>query len=326
MASVEDVPAAEVLMDFDSSLKKKKKKSKVAFTGDEFEESAAPKVETPDPAVDELTDMFAGMKKKKKKSSSTSPAAEADEAALAEVASAPTEEVGEDFDFTKKKKKKKATAAIADVDEFEQQLEEAGLGEDDGGEGEEEDDGTFAKEGEEDIVDDDDDEHEAAWLNSDRDYTYDELLHRFFKILRTNNPELAGERGQRYKIPPPSVMREGNKKTIFANLQSISERMHRPYEHVMQFLFAELGTSGSVDGSARLVIKGRFQQKQLENVLRRYIVEYVTCKTCKSINTKLAKENRLYFVVCDSCGSRRSVSGIKTGFQAHIGKRKKMPG
>lgn len=36
---------------------------------------------------------------------------------------------------------------------------------------------------------------------------------------------------------------------------------------------AELGTSGSVDGSRRLVIKGRFQQKQIENVLRRYVGE-----------------------------------------------------
>lgn len=47
--------------------------------------------------------------------------------------------------------------------------------------------------------------------------------------------------------------------------------MHRSPEHVIQFLFSELGTSGSVDGSKRLVIKGRFQQKQIENVLRRYI-------------------------------------------------------
>ena len=36
-------------------------------------------------------------------------------------------------------------------------------------------------------------------------------------------------------------------------------------------MFAEMGTNGSVDGSGRLVIKGRFQQKQVENVLRRYI-------------------------------------------------------
>jgi translation initiation factor 2 beta subunit (eIF-2beta)/eIF-5 len=47
--------------------------------------------------------------------------------------------------------------------------------------------------------------------------------------------------------------------------------MHRQPEHVIQFLFTELGTSGSIDGSQRLVIKGRFQQKQIENVLRRYI-------------------------------------------------------
>lgn len=37
------------------------------------------------------------------------------------------------------------------------------------------------------------------------------------------------------------------------------------------FLLAELGTSGSVDANNQLIIKGRFQQKQLENVLRRYI-------------------------------------------------------
>ena len=50
--------------------------------------------------------------------------------------------------------------------------------------------------------------------------------------------------------------------------------MHRQPEHVIQFLFAEMGTTGSVDGAGRLVIKGRFQQKQVENVLRRYIGMY----------------------------------------------------
>lgn len=51
--------------------------------------------------------------------------------------------------------------------------------------------------------------------------------------------------------------------------------MHRPSEHVIQFLFAEMGTTGSVDGMGRLVIKGRFQPKQVENVLRRYIGEFL---------------------------------------------------
>ncbi|KAI2761298.1 hypothetical protein DTO012A8_9614 [Penicillium roqueforti] len=101
--------------------------------------------------------------------------------------------------------------------------------------------------------------------------------------------------------------------------------MKRSEEHCTQFLFAELGTSGSVDGSRRLVIKGRFQQKGIESVLRRYIVEYVTCKTCRSPDTELNKgENRLYFVTCNSCGSRRSVAAIKTGFRSQIGRRKRV--
>ncbi|KAK9475257.1 domain found in IF2B/IF5-domain-containing protein [Dipodascopsis tothii] len=301
MADFEDtVPtAADESPEFDLSMKKKKKSKAVSFDAEDG--VAAP---VADPAVDELTDMFDGLKKKKKKSSALA------EQEDAEPTTEAAEDDAQDFEFSSKKKKKKKTA---DVAAFEAELEEAGVNSDAEAAASDEDEAEAKPK-------------ESPWLNSDRAYEYEELLDRFFMILRTNNPELAGQQGQRYKIPPPSVMREGNKKTIFANLKDISERMHRPYEHVMQFLFAELGTSGSVDGSARLVIKGRFQQKQLENVLRRYIMEYVTCKTCKSISTHLAKENRLYFLVCESCGSSRSVSGIKTGFQAHIGRRKKLPG
>jgi len=72
---------------------------------------------------------------------------------------------------------------------------------------------------------------------------------------------------------PPSVLRDGSKKTVFANIVEICKRMHRQPDHVIQYLFSELGTEGSVDGAQRLVIKGRFQPKQIEHVLRRYISE-----------------------------------------------------
>ena len=35
-------------------------------------------------------------------------------------------------------------------------------------------------------------------------------------------------------------------------------------------------------------------------------MEYVTCKICKSSDTLLDKENRLYFITCEACGSRKS--------------------
>lgn len=51
-------------------------------------------------------------------------------------------------------------------------------------------------------------------------------------------------------------------------------RMHRQPEHVMMFLLAEMGTSGSLDGQQRLVIKGRFAPKNFEAILRRYISKF----------------------------------------------------
>ena len=48
-------------------------------------------------------------------------------------------------------------------------------------------------------------------------------------------------------------------------------RLHRQPKHVFAFLLAELGTNGSIDGNNQLIIKGRFQQKQIETVLKSYI-------------------------------------------------------
>lgn len=52
--------------------------------------------------------------------------------------------------------------------------------------------------------------------------------------------------------------------------------------------------------------------------------EYVTCHTCRSSETILHKENRLFFLQCESCQSRCSVASIKSGFQAVTSKRATM--
>lgn len=211
--------------------------------------------------------------------------------------------IEDEFAGLKKRKKKKQT----DFEDFEKEIknnEDIVFGEDHGPPLETEQHG------------------QDPWIGSDRDYTYQELLNRVFKILRQNNPELQGEK-KRYTIAPPQILREGTKKTVFANIVDISKHMRRQPDHLIQFLFAEMGTTGSIDGTQRLVIKGRFQQKQIESILKRYIVEYVTCKTCKSAETNLVKENRLFFMQCESCGSSRSVSAIKTGFMAQTGRRVK---
>jgi translation initiation factor 2 subunit 2 len=90
---------------------------------------------------------------------------------------------------------------------------------------------------------------------------------------------------RKYTIPPPNVQREGSKKTLFANIVEICQRMKRSPEHVIQYLFAELGTTGSVAGAGQLIIKGRFQQKGIENVLKRYIGWFGADWTCHAFSS-----------------------------------------
>ncbi|KAJ1927740.1 translation initiation factor eIF-2 beta subunit [Tieghemiomyces parasiticus] len=311
---LDDAPAEEASEAlFDLSMKKKKKKKKVDLDDLDTADATPTAEETTAPAEEDPSSLFADLKKKKKKKAKVPlDLGEGEAAGEAQTEdSAAAAGNAEALDFSDLKKKKKKTKKV-DFAAFEAELKDSGDhdGQDDmfgsGDEG-----GDHAGSG---------NAGGDPWAGSNRDYTYPELLGRFFKILRANNPELAGEK-KRYTIAPPQVAREGNKKTIFANVADIAKRMHRQPDHVTQFLFAELGTSGSVDGSQRLVIKGRFSQKQIENVLRRYIMEYVTCKTCKSPDTILTKENRLFFLQCESCGSTRSVSAIKTGFQAQTVRR-----
>ena len=165
------------------------------------------------------------------------------------------------MDFGKKKKKKKKKA----LDEEDE--EDGGAGEAGGA--------TSTGSG-------------LPWDGTTRDYHYDELLGRVFGILREKNPALSEK--TKTIIKPPQVLREGTKKTVFVNLMEICNAMHRSHEHVTQYLMAELGTSGTLDGQNRLIIKGRFLPKVFEGVLRHYFIDYVICQMCKSSDTKLVKD------------------------------------
>merc|ERR1712070_1106182 len=71
----------------------------------------------------------------------------------------------------------------------------------------------------------------------------------------------------------------------------ICSMMQRSPEHVMAFFFAELGTDGNMDGNQRLIIRGKYVPKYIESLLRKYVVEYVTCEMCRSPNTVLKKDS-----------------------------------
>jgi len=302
--------AEDDTINFDLTAKKKKKKKKTPFDLDaaetvENEDGAAEeesskkekKVEFEEDNAENVEDIDLesfGTKKKKKKKRGGLDNMEDVEEALPEGEEKPDDDVMdldlESFGVKKKKKKKEKKKDLDDLDNDEDKENEG-------------------------------DSSTDPWKDSDRDYQYDELLQRVFGIMRDKNPEMVAGEKKKFVMRPPQVVRVGSKKTAFANFTEIAKMLHRQPKHLLAFLFAELGTSGAIDGSNQLIMKGRFQQKHIENVLRRYIKEYVTCHTCRSPDTILNKETRLFFLQCMTCHSSCSVQTIKTGFQAVTGKR-----
>jgi len=148
------------------------------------------------------------------------------------------------------------------------------------------------------------------------EYTYDELLDKIVDMLHTNNPALVEKKKR--NIKPPQLQLLSSKKTLWVNFQEICTMMQRSADHVYAFFMAELGTEGSIDGNQRLIIRGKYVPKYIESLLRKYVVEYVTCENCRSPNTDLQKDgaSRLYFLNCRDCGSSRSVAPIRSGYHA----------
>lgn len=164
----------------------------------------------------------------------------------------------------------------------------------------------------------------ADLATSDRDYTYEELVDRIFATIENKNPDMLNRsRDQRVRVPPPTVMREGTRRTVWVNFADTAQSISRSNDHLKDYVLAELGVSGTLDAENRLTIRGRFQPKQIQTVVRHYIAEYVVCQGCRSAETELTKENRIYFLHCKTCNSRRSVATIKQGFVAQVGRRKR---
>ena len=110
---------------------------------------------------------------------------------------------------------------------------------------------------------------------------------------------------ERFELPKPEVIVFGNR-TVLLNFKVICDRLRRSQSSVLRFLSGGLGTSGMIDGS-RVVFKGRFRAGSIEQLIDRYIRYFVLCPVCGKPDTRIVKEGRFRFLVCDACGAKSSL-------------------
>lgn len=124
------------------------------------------------------------------------------------------------------------------------------------------------------------------------------------KRARETLPETVFEKS-RFQLPKLESFIEGNR-TIITNWKEIALKIRRD-EHFAKLLARDLATSYSKDATGRLAFAGKFANVSLNKQLQDYVKAYVICNECSKPDTKLVRESRRLFVVCEACGSRHSV-------------------
>ena len=129
---------------------------------------------------------------------------------------------------------------------------------------------------------------------------YKELLKRAHEKFP---PELLKK--ERFEMPVFQSYTVGMR-TIVRNFGSVAESLRRDPQHLLKFLTKEMATAATLEGG-RAIFQGRFPNETLQHLLSRYAERFVVCPVCKSYDTKIVKERRLFFLRCEACGARSSV-------------------
>jgi translation initiation factor 2 subunit 2 len=135
------------------------------------------------------------------------------------------------------------------------------------------------------------------------EYNYDELLKR----ARSQIPEV-GVKSERLEIPRLQYARIGMR-TVIYNFKEAAEALDRDPQHLLKFLTGDMATAATVQGS-RVIFQGKFSEDTFVRLIQRYQESYVTCPICKRPDTKIVKEKRLSFLVCQACGAKSSIKQL----------------
>ena len=126
------------------------------------------------------------------------------------------------------------------------------------------------------------------------------MLDRLYARL----PKVISE-GRRFEVPKPSTIIVGNR-TIVQNFKQICDAMNRDVSLVLRYMAKSLATAAGSEGD-QAVFHGRFDSAVIRRLLDDFVQDYVICPVCRRPDTKLVREGRLRFLICEACGAKSSV-------------------
>ena len=131
---------------------------------------------------------------------------------------------------------------------------------------------------------------------------YEKLLKRIEK-----NISKIEQTEQRFKLPPADVSWEG-KKTYLRNFIEFPKALRRDATIIMQYLSKEFAVPAERVGD-KVIFVGKRDPEDFKRLFEIYLKDYIECPTCTSPDTKVEKEHRISFLICEACGAKSTIKG-----------------
>jgi len=130
------------------------------------------------------------------------------------------------------------------------------------------------------------------------------------EMLKRARSQLPSEvsKHKRFEIPRPRCFVTGMR-TVLANFKEICDALNREPRHVLKFLSGEMATAATTQRT-RAIFQGKFDYATFERLIKRYTNEFVVCPVCKRPDTKIVKERRFLFLICEACGAKSSIRPV----------------
>jgi len=132
---------------------------------------------------------------------------------------------------------------------------------------------------------------------------YEKLLKRIDGERSKN----SAETDSRFELPAVDVMWEGQR-TYLRNFSDFPKILRRDSAKLLQYLSKEFAVPAERIGDSAMFI-GRRDPDDFTRLLKIYVNDYIMCPTCKSPDTRIEKEKRIHFLICEACGAKSTIKG-----------------
>ena len=132
---------------------------------------------------------------------------------------------------------------------------------------------------------------------------YEKLLKR----IQNNLSEDEKESKTRFELPPVDVMWEGQR-TFLRNFSEYPKILRREPDKILQFLSKEFAVPAERMGEKAIFV-GKRDPDDFTRLFQIYLTDYVECPTCTSPDTRIEREKRIPFLICEACGAKSTLKG-----------------